>query len=68
MRELSEALKAAQQAGALNPLYKIVLTKGENSYTYEKDRIRPSEHDEWDSITYQEFKHLAELADKQYEG
>jgi len=46
MRTLSDTLKAAQQAGALNPLYKIVLTKQGSSYTYEKDRILPSEHDE----------------------
>ncbi len=46
MRELSATLKKAQQAGALNPLYKVVLTKGESSYTYEQDRILPSEHDE----------------------
>lgn len=46
MRELTSTLKEAQQAGALNPLYKIVLTKGESSYTYEEGRILPSEHDE----------------------
>ena len=46
MRELSATLKAGQQAGALNPLYKITLTKGASSYTYEEDRILPSEHDE----------------------
>ncbi|MBE9482612.1 MAG: hypothetical protein IMY88_02920, partial [Chloroflexi bacterium] len=42
----SDTLKKAQQAGTLNPLYKIVLTKGESSYSYEEDRILPSEHDE----------------------
>jgi len=46
MRTLSATLKARQQAGALSPLYKIVLTKGESSYTYDNDRILPSEHDE----------------------
>jgi len=46
MRELTATLKAAQQHGALNPLYKIVLTKGEDSYTYDNKRILPSEHDE----------------------
>jgi hypothetical protein len=46
MRTLSDSLKAAQQSGFLNPLYKIVLTKGESTYTYEKDRILPSKHDE----------------------
>ena len=46
MRELSATLKTAQQAGALNPLYKIVLTKLASSYTYGNERILPSEHDE----------------------
>jgi len=46
MRTLSDTLKSAQQAGALNPLYKIVLTKGESSYSYDNTRILPSEHDE----------------------
>jgi len=46
MRELSATLKAGQQAGALNPLYKIEFTKGASSYTYGQDRILPSEHDE----------------------
>jgi len=46
MRTLSDTLKKEQQKAALNSLYKIVLTKGESSYTYEKDRILPSEHDE----------------------
>lgn len=46
MRTLTDALKAAQKAGTLNPLYKIVLTKGESSYTYYNKRILPSEHDE----------------------
>jgi hypothetical protein len=46
MRELSATLKTAQQAGTLNPLYKIVLTKGATTYTYGNERILPSEHDE----------------------
>ena len=46
MRELSGMVTKQQQAGALNPLYKIELTKGESTYTYEADRILPSEHDE----------------------
>jgi len=46
MRTLTDTLKAAQQAGAKNVLYKIVLTKGTTTYTYGKDRILPSEHDE----------------------
>jgi len=36
MRTLSDTLKAAQQAGAINGLVKLELTKGENSYTYTK--------------------------------
>lgn len=46
MRELSDTLLKAQQTGAKNVLYKITLTKGATTYTYEKDRILPSEHDE----------------------
>jgi len=46
MRTISDSLLKAQQTGFLNPLCKVVLTKGESSYTYEKDRILPSEHDE----------------------
>lgn len=46
MRTLSEMLLKAQRAEAMNPLYKIVLTKGESSYTYDNKRILPSEHDE----------------------
>lgn len=46
MRILSSSLESAQKAGALNPLYKIVLTKGAATYTYGKDRILPSAHDE----------------------
>ena len=46
MRTISDTLLKAQQAGALNPLYKIVLTKGASSYTYENDKILPSEHNE----------------------
>lgn len=46
MRELSETLKNAQQADSMDVLYKIVLTKGATSYTYDQDRILPSEHDE----------------------
>lgn len=46
MRSLSSTLQAAQQAGAVNVLYKIVLTKGATTYTYDKTRILPSGHDE----------------------
>ncbi|MCJ7829392.1 MAG: hypothetical protein MUP81_06600 [Dehalococcoidia bacterium] len=46
MRTLSETLLAAQKAYSKNPLYKVVLTNGGTSYTYDKDRILPSSHDE----------------------
>jgi hypothetical protein len=46
MRTLTSTLLAAQQAVTKNPLYRIVLTKGATTYTYEKDRILPSKHDE----------------------
>lgn len=46
MRELSATLEAAQQAYSMDVLYKILLTKGGSSYTYDRDRILPSEHDE----------------------
>ena len=40
MRELSDTLLAAQKAAPpINPLAKIVLTYGEDSYTYDKSRI-----------------------------
>jgi hypothetical protein len=53
MRELSDTLKKAQQAAFVDAIYKIVLTKGASSYTYEKDRILPSKHDE------EMYSHLA---------
>jgi hypothetical protein len=46
MRTLTDTLKKAQQAGTLSPIYKIVLTKGAMTYTYDKTRILPSKHDE----------------------
>jgi hypothetical protein len=46
MRTLSSTLLAAQKASFVNALYKVVLTKGASTYTYEKDRISPSQHDE----------------------
>lgn len=46
MRELSTTLLAAQKAYSKNPLYKVVLTNGATSYTYDKERILPSSHDE----------------------
>lgn len=46
MRELSTTLLAAQKAYSKNPLYKLVLTKGATTYTYDVERILPSAHDE----------------------
>jgi len=48
MRDLTETLKAAQKWPLITPLYKIVLTHGENSYTYELDRILDLRHSEED--------------------
>ncbi len=39
MRSLTSTLESAQQKGFINALVKIVLTHGETTYTYEKDRI-----------------------------
>lgn len=39
MRTLSDTLEKAQQKGAIRPLVKLVLTLGEDSYTYTKTRI-----------------------------
>ena len=39
MRDLSETLKLAQQAGAINALVKLVLTLSATTYTYTKTRI-----------------------------
>lgn len=39
MRSISATLKAAQEAGAINALVKLELTKGESSYTYAKPRV-----------------------------
>lgn len=55
MRTLTDTLKKAQQVGFLNPLYKIVLTKGASTYTYDNDRILPSKHDE------EMYSHRAEI-------
>lgn len=46
MRSLSSTLTAAQKASSIEVIYKIVLTEGANTYTYEQDRILPSSHDE----------------------
>lgn len=46
MRTLSSTLEKAQKAYAKNAIYKVVLTKGASTYTYERDRILPSAHDE----------------------
>jgi len=39
MRTLTDTLKAAQQAGAINALVKLVLTHNSTTYTYTKTRI-----------------------------
>lgn len=71
MRILTDTLKKAQQTAFVDALYKIVLTKGASTYTYEKDRILPSAHDE------ELYSHLAtiilnnndhEFDDKDLEG
>lgn len=46
MRDLSATLKAAQQAESIDALVKIVLTHGEDSYTYDRDRIVDKNHPE----------------------
>jgi len=46
MRSLSSTLEDAQKAKSIEAIYKIVLTEGENTYTYEQDRILPSSHNE----------------------
>lgn len=46
MRILTSTLEKTQQAVSVKALYKIVLTKGASSYTYDKTRILPSKHDE----------------------
>ncbi|MBA7476034.1 hypothetical protein ES707_11409 [subsurface metagenome] len=46
MRDLSDTLKNAQQAMTIDALVKIVLTHGESSYTYERDRILSKHHPE----------------------
>ncbi len=46
MRTLSETLTAAQKAAGAVPIVKIVLTQGENSYTYTKTRILVINHHE----------------------
>jgi len=50
MRTLSSTLEAAQKAGAINALVKIVLTHNSTTYTYTKDRIL--------DITYKENGNL----------
>jgi len=39
MRTLTDTLKKAQQAGAINALAKLVLTHNSTTYTYTKDRL-----------------------------
>lgn len=46
MRTLSSTLENAQKSSSIKAIYKIVLTSGATTYTYEQDRILPSSHDE----------------------
>jgi len=47
MRDLSATkLESAQKDDTIDAIYKVVLTKGASTYTYEEDRILPSKHDE----------------------
>lgn len=46
MRTLSATLLAAQKSGRINALVKIVLTQGENEYTYTRTRIIDISRDE----------------------
>lgn len=46
MRTLTSTLLNAQKQSFIESRYKLVLTKGASTYTYEKDRILPSGHDE----------------------
>ncbi|GAJ05565.1 unnamed protein product, partial [marine sediment metagenome] len=44
--DLTDTLKAAQEAKTIDVLVKIVLTHGEDNYTYERDRILERNHPE----------------------
>jgi len=46
MRTLTDTLKTAQQAESIDALCKIVLSHGESSYTYDRDRILDINHPE----------------------
>ena len=46
MRDISDTLKNAQEAKTIDVLVKIVLSHGETTYTYEKDRILSRNHPE----------------------
>lgn len=50
--------------GFFNQSAKEIIERTQTALRYVSGKLR---HDDWDSITYQEFKHLAELADKQTE-
>ena len=45
-----------------NQSAKEIIERTQTALRYVSGKLR---HDDWDPITYQEFKHLAELADKQ---
>jgi hypothetical protein len=62
MRELSTTLLAAQKAYSKNPLYKVVLTKGAATYTYDVERILPSAHDE------EPYSHRATIVLSNHDG
>lgn len=46
MRTLSSTLESAQQARSIDALVKIVLTEGQNTHTYTRDRILDIDHKE----------------------
>ena len=54
----------AELSGYLNQPDKII-ERTQTALRYVSGKLR---HDDWDLITYQEFKRLAELADKQLEN
>jgi len=49
-------------AGFFNQSAKEIIERTQTALRYVSGKLR---HDDWDPITYQEFKRLAELADKQ---
>lgn len=50
--------------GFFNQSAKEIIERTQTALRYVSGKLR---HDDWDSITYQEFKHLVELADKELE-